>query len=73
MVGEERPGETVGIRGDQVAGEPFEEGSSILVIDEDVAALDAAGDDVLQDVGDIDAGGAWHLFTIMNCYWWKRE
>ncbi len=33
---------------------------TILIVGEDLASLDAAYDDVLQEIGDIDAGGSWH-------------
>lgn len=60
MVGQQRPGETVGLRFPQKRGEVFENERPILIVQEDRATFNAAHDDVMQQAGNIEAGGLGH-------------
>ena len=60
MVVDQRPGETVGLGGDQQIREPPDELAPVVIVGEDLAFLDPADDDVLQEIGDVYTGGSWH-------------
>jgi hypothetical protein len=79
MVVDQRPGEAVGLSGDEQIRKPLYEPVAVALVGEDLALLDPAHDDVLQEIGDVDAGGAWHggriagegeLFNVLRTSPW---
>ena len=60
VVGHQGPCKAFGTGPDQKLREAFEESHSVGIIAEDVAAVHAADDYVLQEVGYVKAGGSWH-------------
>ena len=60
MVGNEGPGETVGIRFGEQAGKTPHKGFAVGVIAEDIPPFNAPDNDMLQKAGDVESSLAWH-------------
>jgi len=60
MIAHERPGQAIGTGFVQEFCEALKEQAAIILIEENVAALDTAHDYVLQQARDVYAGRAWH-------------
>ncbi len=60
MVGHQRPGKAFDSGLDEEFGQLLQKPDAVGIIAEKVAAIDTADDDVLKQVGNIQAGGSWH-------------
>ena len=64
VVGQQRPGEAVGVGLDEEPGEASKKLLAVTVVAEDGATVDAADDHMLEQVGSIETCGSWHVGTI---------
>jgi len=60
VIGDQRPGEAIGISRFEQRGEAIDKIPTIGVVAKNVAALDTTNDNVLQQSGNIDAGLSGH-------------
>ena len=64
MTCQQGPCQALGSRFLQQQRKPVDEGCSVGIIKKDSSFLDSPDDDVLQQVGDVYAGGPWHRGRI---------
>lgn len=60
MIGQQCPGKTIGMGSNQQCREAIEKPAAVVIVKENVAAVDPTYDDVLEQVGEIEASGTWH-------------
>lgn len=56
VIVEQRPSEAVGFSRNQKIGQPRYERMTVFIVVEDISLFDAAHDNMLQDVRNVDAG-----------------
>jgi hypothetical protein len=66
VVGHQRPGEAFGAGLNEEFREVNNKSFAIGVVPENVASVDTANDHMLEQVGNIEAGGSWHGATIAS-------
>ena len=64
VVGHQRPGEAFSAGLNEEFREVNEKSFAVSVVPENVAAVNAANDHMLEQVGNIEACGSWHDATI---------
>ena len=60
VVGHQRPGEAFDASLDEEFGQGLEKPAAVGIVPENVATVDTADDDVLEEVGDVESCGSWH-------------
>lgn len=66
VVGHQRPSETLGTGLNEEFREVSKKSFTVDIVPEDIAAVNAANDHMLEQVGNIEAGGSWHEVTITS-------
>ncbi len=67
VVGDEAPGEQAGVGQRQDARQAIEEILTIGIVREDLAPLNAPGNDVMQGTGRVQTRSPWHTGMMYTC------
>lgn len=64
VIGHQRPGKAFGAGLNKELGKAAEESPTVGIVAKDVATVYAADDYMLQQAGNVDSSGSWHLGKV---------
>ena len=64
MIGHQGPGKAFGAGLNKELGKTAEESPPVGIVAKDVATVYAADDYLLQQAGNVDSGGSWHVGKV---------